>query len=97
VDEKGPGVPRAVSVRVFGRVQGVSFRWACEREASRLGLAGWVRNEPDGSVATYAEGPGDAVDALLAWCGEGPPAARVERVEVDEVPAEGATGFRTVG
>jgi len=91
---------RSVRLRVTGRVQGVSFRWATEQEAHRLGVDGWVRNEPDGSVAAYAEGPGDAVDALVAWAHDGPSSARVESVTVDDVdpdPDAAGQGFRTTG
>ncbi|WP_299054343.1 acylphosphatase [uncultured Nocardioides sp.] len=91
---------RSVRLRVTGRVQGVSFRWATEQEARRLGVTGWVRNEPDGSVAAYAEGPADAVDALVAWAHDGPPSARVASVDVTDVEPEtggGASGFRTTG
>jgi acylphosphatase len=83
----------AVEVRVTGRVQGVSFRWYAVREADRLGLAGWVRNEPDGSVAAHLEGPEDAVEEMVAWCGHGPPAARVDDVEVRKVGATGGSTF----
>jgi acylphosphatase len=86
-------VTRAVEVRVTGRVQGVSFRWYAVREARRLGVAGWVRNEPDGSVAAYVEGPDDAVAEMVAWCRHGPPAAAVDRVEVADVTATGAPSF----
>jgi acylphosphatase len=84
---------RSVDVRVTGRVQGVSFRWYAVREARRLGLAGWVRNEPDGAVAVHLEGPDDAVEVMVAWCGHGPPAARVDNVELRDVPATGASSF----
>jgi acylphosphatase len=86
-------VTRAVEVRVTGRVQGVSFRWYAVREAERLGLAGWVRNEPDGSVAARIEGPDDAVDELVAWFGQGPRAARVDDLQLREVPPTGASSF----
>jgi acylphosphatase len=86
-------VTRAVDVHISGRVQGVSFRAYAAREAVRLELCGWVRNEPDGSVAARLEGPGDAVEEMLAWCRHGPPAARVEHVEVEEVPPTGCTSF----
>jgi acylphosphatase len=86
-------VTRAVDLHVTGQVQGVSFRWYGAREANRLGLAGWVRNEPDGSVRAHAEGPDDAVDEFVTWCGQGPPAARVEDVAVTEVEPTGATSF----
>jgi acylphosphatase len=83
----------AVDVTVTGRVQGVSFRYYAEREAARLGVTGWVRNEPDGSVAGHFEGTADAVDALVEWCRQGPPMARVERVDVRPGTHEGATSF----
>jgi len=82
---------RAVRVQVHGRVQGVFYRDSCCHEADRLGVTGWVRNEPDGSVAGQFEG--DRVDDLVAWCRTGPPGARVERVDVTEVEPSGATGF----
>jgi acylphosphatase len=84
-----------VDVRVTGRVQGVAFRAYAEQEAARLGVTGWVRNEPDGSVAVHAEGTPDAVDAMVAWCQRGPTSARVEHVAVREGPLTGARGFET--
>jgi acylphosphatase len=86
-------VTRAVQVSIRGRVQGVSFRWYAVREASRLGLAGWVRNEADGSVAAHLEGPEAAVEEMLAWCRHGPPSAAVAHVAVTEVPQTGGTSF----
>jgi len=83
----------SVDVVVRGRVQGVSFRWYAQQQAERLGVRGWVRNEPDGSVAGHFEGDPDAVDALLAWCRQGPPAARVEGVDVRDANPTGATRF----
>lgn len=81
-------------VRVSGRVQGVWFRDSCRREAERAGVAGWVRNRPDGDVEAVFEGAPAAVDALVAWCRVGPPRAEVTAVAVtDETPA-GENGFR---
>jgi acylphosphatase len=71
----------------------VWFRGSTQQRAQALGLAGWVRNCPDGSVEAVFEGPADAVAAALAFCGEGPPAARVERVEVWEEAVEGLHEF----
>ena len=65
---------------VHGRVQGVGYRAFVREQARRLGLAGWARNEPDGDVRVLAEGPRDALEALLAKLEQGPPAARVARV-----------------
>lgn len=81
-------------VSVHGRVQGVCFRDSCRREAERRGVAGWVGNEPDGSVSALFEGTGDVVDAMVDWARTGPARATVERVDVDDVDPRGVTGFR---
>ncbi|PUA79759.1 acylphosphatase [Nocardioides currus] len=83
----------ASHARVTGRVQGVSFRWATAEKARDLGVTGWVRNEPDGSVELHAEGSQDAVDALVEWCRTGPALARVRDVAVREATETGATSF----
>lgn len=67
---------------VSGYVQGVFFRQSTVDEARRLGLAGWVRNLPDGRVEAEAEGARDALLRLLEFCRRGPPAARVDGVEL---------------
>jgi acylphosphatase len=80
-------------VRIHGRVQGVFFRaWTIE-QARALGVTGWVRNRLDGSVELLAIGPAEAVDGLIARCRQGPPAARVERLEIEAADAEVAQGF----
>lgn len=89
VDEVG------ADVRVTGRVQGVAFRFYAEQQAAELGVAGWVRNEPDGSVALHLEGARDAVDAMVAWCRRGPSSAVVEDVDVRDAAVSGARGFGT--
>ncbi len=70
-----------VSATVTGLVQGVSFRWFVQRRAAELGLAGYVRNNPDGSVSFVAEGPHDALERLLDAARSGPSEAVVENVE----------------
>ncbi|MEW6329085.1 MAG: acylphosphatase [Candidatus Micrarchaeota archaeon] len=70
-----------VNVKIFGLVQGVFFRAHTKDKARELGLAGWVRNSPDGSVECVAEGERGALEKFLAWCRTGPPSSRVERVE----------------
>lgn len=80
-------------VVVHGRVQGVWYRAATREQARTLGLSGWVRNRPDGAVEAVFEGDAGAVTAALAFCRRGPPAARVERVEVVDEPPEGLDGF----
>jgi acylphosphatase len=84
---------QAVDVTVTGMVQGVFFRAEAQQEAYRLGVAGWVRNEPDGTVAAHLEGEPGSVEAMVAWCREGPRRARVERVDVRDAEATGARGF----
>lgn len=81
---------------VIGRVQGVGFRYFVLREASDLGLEGWVANTPSGGVRCVAEGPRPALDALLALLREGPPSAIVDRVIEGFMPATGGLGVFTV-
>lgn len=73
-------------VVVRGLVQGVGFRWHAREAAERLGLAGWVRNRPDGAVEAEAEGPASAVADFVAELRAGPPSGRVDSVEVRDVP-----------
>ncbi len=79
-------IVKRVHAWISGRVQGVFYRaFTCEKARS-LGLSGWVRNLPDGRVELVAEGPDEKVKALLQWCKQGPPAARVDHIKVvDEV------------
>lgn len=81
-----------VRLVVSGRVQGVAFRACTADEGRRLGLRGWVRNLPDGRVEAEAEGDRSAVEALVAWCRRGPPAARVEALEAAWSEAHGDLG-----
>jgi acylphosphatase len=74
---------------VSGRVHGVSYRAATASEARRLGVVGWVRNRPDGTVELEVEGDPERVARLLAWCEAGPPAAQVARVTVEELAPRG--------
>jgi acylphosphatase len=81
-------------VYISGRVQGVFFRATAAREAAPLGLHGWVRNLPDGRVEAVFQGSRAGVDRMIEWCREGPPAARVDAVEVTwEEPERGAEPF----
>lgn len=86
---------KTARVRILGRVQGVSFRAWTRHEAERLGLAGWVRNEFDGSVTALISGPEEAVTTMLERLREGPPAASVMRVATEFVATpEDLHGFR---
>jgi acylphosphatase len=85
--------PVAKRVVVHGSVQGVFFRDTTRRRAESRGVAGWVRNCPDGTVEALFEGDPEAVDALVRFAGEGPRGAQVERVEVSEAQPRGLDGF----
>lgn len=74
-----------VRASITGRVQGVWYRGSTQERASSLGLSGWVRNRPDGSVELEAQGSEAAVQALLEWCHQGPPAARVRAVDSERI------------
>jgi len=73
---------KRVQLIVRGRVTGVFFRAAAQREAKRLGVTGWVKNRNDGSVELLAEGEEDAIKEIIGWAHHGPSAARVEHVDV---------------
>ena len=74
-------------------MQGVWFRASAEREAARLGVAGFARNERDGSVTVEAEGSPPAVAAMEAWCRMGPPRAEVTAVEATDIEPLGTARF----
>lgn len=78
-------------------MQGVGFRASAAHEARRLGVDGWVRNRPDGSVELEARGAPAAVDALVGWLAEGPRGARVTGVDAYEIPATGEIQDRQGG
>lgn len=80
-------------VIVHGHVQGVWFREFTRRTAEAAGVRGWVRNLADGTVEAAFEGAAEAVEALVAWCHDGPPNATVTRVDVTDEPHEGLDRF----
>ena len=79
---------KKVRVIVTGRVQGVWFRSSTQRQARALGLAGYVRNLPDGNVEVVVEGKESDVDRLLDWARVGPPGARVDNLDIEVLPSE---------
>ncbi len=85
--------PTRAHVMVTGRVQGVFFRASTRDMAQGLGLRGWVRNLPDGGVEAVFEGEREQVEAAVAWCRTGPPAARVGHCDVIWEEARGAGPF----
>lgn len=78
---------------VSGQVQGVGFRYSALAQAQRLGLSGWVANRADGAVEGLASGPADRLEAFRAWLQQGPAAARVERVDWEQVGDAPGAGF----
>ena len=83
----------AKEVVVHGRVQGVFFRDTCRREARSAGVAGWVSNEPGGTVRAHFEGAAHAVDAMVAWARRGPQRTDVTGVDVEDAEVTGHDGF----
>jgi acylphosphatase len=83
-------------VVAHGRVQGVWFRESARRQAERHGLSGWVRNRPDGTVEAELEGPAEDVELVARWFAHGPPDARVDGLDVIELPPAGGQGFSVV-
>ena len=90
----GSGERKRVRVLISGDVQGVGFRWYAREEAMTAGVAGSVRNLPDGRVEAVFEGAPPAVDRLVQWCRSGPSMARVDSVEVSEQEPTGQEAFR---
>lgn len=75
-------------VVAHGRVQGVGFRYAMVEAARDRGVHGWVRNRRDGTVEAWLQGQDDAVARAIDWARRGPPAARIDRLDVEEVDAD---------
>lgn len=84
---------KRIAFRVTGRVQGVGYRRFAHACAAALTIAGHVRNEADGSVTGEAEGPDEAIESLLVAMRQGPRFARVDDVEVRDLPTTGQRGF----
>jgi len=73
-----------LNIKVYGRVQGVFFRYSTQNKAKELGVAGFTRNEDDGTVYIEAEGEEDALEKFSDWCKEGTESAEIDRVEITE-------------
>jgi acylphosphatase len=81
-------------INVYGRVQGVGFRWSAAREAGILGINGFVKNLPDGGVYIEAEGYPEQLDSFVEWCRRGPGLSEVELVEINSFPPVNYSDFR---
>ncbi|HTJ48055.1 MAG TPA: acylphosphatase [Cyclobacteriaceae bacterium] len=82
-----------LSIRVAGKVQGVYFRASTKEKADELGIVGIVRNERDGSVYIEAEAEEEILKSFVAWCQQGPRAARVDLCDIKESELKGYTQF----
>jgi acylphosphatase len=91
--DRNPMSGEAVLARITGQVQGVCYRAWTREQARRFGLKGWVRNQPDGSVAALIAGPEAAVKEMVEILHQGPPGAKVASVEVETATSPDAPGF----
>lgn len=83
-----------VLIKINGHVQGVFFRARTQDKANSLNIKGYAKNLPDGAVVIVAQGEKENLEDLIAWCHDGPPSAKVEKVEVSwETPQETFTDF----
>lgn len=84
---------RCVSIKFFGRVQNVGFRYFVYKHAAEWGVKGFVKNLPDGSVYVEAEGDGDLIDLFINHCKAGPTHSYVSKVLLNEIPCQSFTDF----
>jgi acylphosphatase len=87
----------AVKIRVRGLVHGVYFRASLSQVANAENVSGWVRNVSDGSVEALLEGNEDSIERVIDWARHGPPAARVDSVEVAKTELKHSKGFKVLG
>lgn len=77
---------KAYMIYIYGKVQGVGFRYSALKKANELDIKGFVHNKPDGSVYIEVEGKGEILEEFLVWCQQGPTWARVDDVKYEEIP-----------
>jgi acylphosphatase len=77
---------KSIKINIYGRVQGVGFRYSALQKANELGIAGFVKNRVDGSVYIEADGESETLDNFIAWCKQGPARARVDNVNIEDIP-----------
>ncbi len=83
----------AVHIIVHGRVQGVQFRAGTKEKAAQLGILGWVKNRPEGTVEIHAEGEKSKLDNFIAWCRQGTPSANMTSVDLNSISLQNFTSF----
>ena len=84
----------AIHIIVCGKVQGVWFRAGSKEKAGELGILGWVKNRPEGTVEINAEGEKSQLDNFIAWCRKGTPAANVTSLDINPMPLQNFTSFK---
>jgi acylphosphatase len=84
---------KAVAITITGRVQNVGFRFHTQKQAQEMELTGFVRNRPNGSVYVEAQGSAEAIERFILWCHQGSLWARVDKVQVQEIPIGDYEGF----
>ena len=82
-----------MKLRISGKVQGVFFRAGALEEAKELGVTGWIKNNPDGTVELHAEGPEAALEQFIEWCHDGPRGAQVKAIEATPESEQGFLSF----
>jgi len=87
---------KAVSMRIYGKVQNVGFRFYTIRTATQFNISGFVKNEPGGTVYIEAEGAPADLETFIDWCRQGPQWSRVDRMDIQDIPVTGITGFRVL-
>ena len=83
----------AIHIIVHGRVQGVWFRAGAKERAAELGLFGWVKNQPEGTVEIHAEGKKSRLENFISWCRKGTPAANVTSLNLNQTSLQNFTSF----
>lgn len=91
---KQQGITIQYKIRIYGRVQGVGFRYSARNQARSLGLKGWVENRPDGSVCSVIQGSREDCLKYMEWCRKGSGYSWVEKVDIKEMEPELLTSFR---
>lgn len=87
---------KTIRIKVHGKVQGVWYRKSTHDQAKLLEVNGWVKNEPDRTVLIEASGTAEALNEFINWCHQGPPLARVTKVEVSEIDAVDFDSFEII-
>ena len=83
----------ALHIIVHGRVQGVWFRAGAKQKAGELGILGWVKNRPEGTVEIHAEGEKSQLENFISWCRKGTPAANVTSLDLSPISLQNFKSF----